>query len=90
MKILLPGEIRMKKNWLYILVLSALVIVYIVWQGWEAKRQLHREYGRIIMEYIDTCEGTRIQEMYIVKGEKHFSIRCEEVNGEEIKADIYI
>ncbi len=90
MKILLPGESIMKKSWLYILVLSLLVIGYIVWQGWQADRQRHREYGRVIMEYIDTCEGTRIEEMYIVKGEKHFSIRCEEVNGEEIKADIFI
>lgn len=83
-------ENRMKKNWLYILVLSALVIGYVVWQGWQSKRALHKEYERVIMEYIDSCEGNRIQEMYIVKGEKHFSIRCEELNGEEIKADIII
>ena len=79
----------MKKNWRYILALIAMVIVYIGWQGYQAKRQLHKEYERVFMEYIDKCPGVRTQEMYIVKGEKHFSIRCEE-SEEELKADIYI
>ncbi len=87
--ILLPAEGKMKKNWLYILAVSVPILIYIGWQGWEAKRQLHKEYGRVIMEYIDDCPGTRIQEMYIVEGEKFFSIRCEE-SEEELKADIYI
>lgn len=79
----------MKKNWRYILVLSLLVIIYIGWQGYQAKRQLHKEYERVIMQYIDKCPGIRIQEMQIVEGEKYFSIRCEE-SEEELKADIYI
>jgi hypothetical protein len=72
----------MKKNWLYILVPTLLFIIYIGWQGYQAKRQLHKEYERVIMQYIDSCPGTRVQEMYIVKGEKHFSIRCEESEEE--------
>jgi hypothetical protein len=72
----------MKKNWRYILVLSLSVIISIGWQGYQAKRQLHKEYERVIMQYIDDCPGTRVQEMYIVKGEKHFSIRCEESEEE--------
>lgn len=79
----------MKKNWLYILVLSLPIIIYIGWQGYQAKRQLHKEYGRVIMEYIDECPGVRIQEMYIKDGEKYYSIRCEE-SEEELTADIYI
>lgn len=88
--ILLPSESKMKKSWLYILVLSLLTFIYIGWQGYQAKRQLHKEYGRVIMEYIDDCPGTRVQEMYIEKGNKHFSIRCEEASEKELKADIYI
>jgi hypothetical protein len=80
----------MKKSWLYILVLSVPIIGYIVWQGYEADRKRHKEYGRIIMEYIDDCPGTRVQEMYIEKGEKVFSIRCEEENEKELTNKIYI
>lgn len=88
--ILLADDRKMKKNWLYILVLSLPIIIYIGWQGYQAKRQLHKEYERVIMEYIDDCPGTRVQEMYIVEGKKHFSIRCEETSEKELKADIYI
>jgi hypothetical protein len=73
----------MKKNWPYILVLSTSIVIYIGWQGWQAKHQLHKEYERVIMQYIDDCPGIRTQEMKIVKGEKIFSIRCEE-NEEEL------
>jgi hypothetical protein len=73
----------MKKNCLRILVLSLPFIIYIGWQGYQAKRQLHKEYERVIMQYIDDCPGIRVEEMKIVKGEKIFSIRCEE-NEEEL------
>jgi hypothetical protein len=62
--------------------LSASIIICIGWQGWQAKRVLHKEYERVIMQYIDDCPGTRIQEVKIVKGEKIFSIRCEESEEE--------
>ncbi len=75
----------MKKNKLHILALSLSFIIYIGWQGYQAKRQLHKEYERVIMEYIDDCPGTRIQEMYIEAGKKYFSIRCEETTEEEIR-----
>ncbi len=73
----------MKKNQLYIVAASLSIITYVGWQGLQAKRQLHKEYGRVIMEYIDDCPGTRVQEMFIEEGKKYFSIRCEETAEEE-------
>ena len=73
----------------HILALSLLFIAYIGWQGYQAKRQLHKEYERVIMEYIDDCPGIRVQEMVIEAGEKYFSIRCEET-AEELPSYIVI
>lgn len=65
-----------------ICLLSSCLVIYIGWAAWDTKRALHKEYERVIMQYIDDCPGIRIQEMFIDNGVKYFSIRCEESEEE--------
>ncbi len=70
-------------------ILAALISSSITYYAVTYKDAAHAKYGSAVVDYINDCAGTHITEVYIEKGEKVYSIRCEEAAG-EAQEDIYI